>query len=143
MELKAYGTSMSVTEWARELGMRREQLYTRLRRYRGLPPEVVLALPTCVHLDPGAKPGEPRSWTWDLLEWEDDPGAQAFLAQHPGGATLEEVAAALGVTRERVRQIEEIAMRKCRREAERLGVEASAIFGSLDELRDKRAQVTP
>ena len=76
-----------------------------------------------------------------MLEWEDDPGAQAFFAQHPGGATLEEVAAALGVTRERVRQIEEVALRKCRREAKRIGVPVAALLGTLDELRDKRAPV--
>ena len=121
--------------------MRREHLYVRLQRYRKLPLEVALALPTSAHLDPNAKPGAPRSWTWELLEWEDDPGAQAFLASHPGGATLEEVAAALGVTRERVRQIEALALRKCRREAQRLGVSFDAMLQTLDELRDKRAPV--
>lgn len=37
------------------------------------------------------------------------------------GVTLEEVGKALGVTRERARQIEHSALRKCRRWAERNG----------------------
>jgi hypothetical protein len=35
-----------------------------------------------------------------------------FVHRHPGGATLEEVGDAFGVTRERVRQIESGALRK-------------------------------
>lgn len=42
--------------------------------------------------------------------YADDPAARAFVAAHPGGATLEEVGAAFGVTREAIRQIEERAL---------------------------------
>lgn len=40
----------------------------------------------------------------------------AFIDKHPDGATLEEVGEVLGITRERVRQIEFSALRKLRRE---------------------------
>jgi len=43
-----------------------------------------------------------------------DEAAQRFVHDNPDGATLEEVAAALGVSRERVRQIEARAIRKLR-----------------------------
>jgi hypothetical protein len=139
--LKAYGTSMPLTEWARLYGLRPGHLRRRLQALKGLPPEVVLGLRYVRHLDPRAKPGAPHSWTWDLLPWEDDAWAQAFLAKHPGGATLEEIAQALGLVRERVRQIEEVALRKCKREAKRLGVPVEALLGTLDELRSARAPV--
>ncbi len=141
MMLKAYGTSMPLTEWAKLCGLRAEDLRRRFRALKGLPPEVILAVRRVRHLDPRAKPGGPNSWTWDLLCWEDDDWAQAFLAQHPGGATLAEVADAIGVVRERVRQIEEVALRKFKREADRLGVPVEALLGTLDELRSARAPV--
>jgi DNA-directed RNA polymerase sigma subunit (sigma70/sigma32) len=36
----------------------------------------------------------------------------AFIRSHPSGGTLEDIAAVMGVTRERVHQIEEVAMEK-------------------------------
>lgn len=66
---------------------------------------------------PGTGPGlgEPGAWTWQLLPWEDDLWAQEFVQKHPCGATLEEIGEALGVSMQRVRQIEEKALRKLRR----------------------------
>lgn len=49
------------------------------------------------------------------LPFELDVAAQRFVEDHPNGATLEEIGAALGLTRERVRQIEEIALAKIRK----------------------------
>lgn len=43
-----------------------------------------------------------------------DEQARSFVEENVGGATLHEVGLALGVTRERVRQIEEVALRKLR-----------------------------
>lgn len=47
--------------------------------------------------------------------WEEDEAAQRFVMEHPWGATLEEIAGAFGVSKERVRQIEHDALRKLER----------------------------
>ncbi|MBZ0116592.1 MAG: hypothetical protein K8H88_06350 [Sandaracinaceae bacterium] len=52
----------------------------------------------------------------------EDRAAQAFVAEHPDGATLEQVGLALGVTRERVRQIELDALRHFRQRARVAGL---------------------
>lgn len=38
--------------------------------------------------------------------FRDDPAAQRFVADHPDGATLDEIGATFGTSREAVRQIE-------------------------------------
>lgn len=59
-----------------------------------------------------------RPWTvHPSLPFAADAAAQAFVAEHPLGATLEEVAEAMGVTREAVRQLEEAAFAELRRAA--------------------------
>lgn len=49
---------------------------------------------------------------WADLEWEEHKEAMKIVADNPDGMTLEEVGAHLGITRERVRQIEAAALRK-------------------------------
>lgn len=51
---------------------------------------------------------------WHDLEWEEHGAARRVVSEHPDGMTLEEVGKVLGVTRERVRQIEADALRKLR-----------------------------
>lgn len=48
----------------------------------------------------------------DGITWEE---CYAFVDSHPSGATLDEVGQALGVCRERIRQIEAVALRKLAR----------------------------
>jgi len=52
---------------------------------------------------------------FDTLAWADDALAQAVVAEHPDGMTLEEVGDLMGLTRERIRQIELTALRKLRK----------------------------
>ena len=50
----------------------------------------------------------------EYTAFEEDEAALRFVAAHPHGATLESIASVLGLTRERVRQIEHSAMAKIR-----------------------------
>lgn len=51
---------------------------------------------------------------WLDLEWEQHPEAMQVVADHPEGMTLEQIGAKMGITRERVRQIEASALEKLR-----------------------------
>lgn len=59
------------------------------------------------------------------LPFARDPDAQRFVADHPDGATLEQVGDALGVTRERVRQLERTALGRLRKRAALAGIDPS------------------
>lgn len=50
------------------------------------------------------------------VPWEQDDRARALVAKNPGGMTLKEVGDYFGLTRERIRQIEEQALYSIRRE---------------------------
>jgi hypothetical protein len=112
-EVEAFGEKKSIAEWSLYTGL---DVRTLKHRLSVVPPEIALSLPRCARLERLRVPrGEPASWTWECLPWKDDPWAQAFVDVHPEGATLEDVGAMFGVTKERVRQIEAEAMRKLRR----------------------------
>jgi len=49
---------------------------------------------------------------WHDLEWNEHLDAMKIVAENPNGMTLEEIGATLGITRERVRQIEYQALEK-------------------------------
>lgn len=57
---------------------------------------------------------EPTSGTdpWSDLEWAQHVDAMSAVASHPEGMTLEQIGRFMGITRERVRQIEAGALRK-------------------------------
>ncbi len=55
---------------------------------------------------------------WLHLEWGEHSYARKIVAKNPDGMTLEAVGEELGITRERVRQIEVIALAKLRGEEE-------------------------
>jgi hypothetical protein len=49
---------------------------------------------------------------WSDLEWAEHVDAMQAVASHPEGMTLEQIGQHMGITRERVRQIEAGALRK-------------------------------
>jgi hypothetical protein len=115
-EVEAFGEKKSIAEWSLYTGL---DVRTLKHRLSVVPPEIALSIPRCARLERLRVPcGEPASWTWECLPWQDAPWAQAFVDVHPDGATLELVGEVLGITRERVRQIEEVALRKLRRGSE-------------------------
>lgn len=65
---------------------------------------------SCGRLGKSPRPFDP----WSDLEWEEHDEARKIVADHPDGMTLEEVGTHLGITRERVRQIEAGALKKLR-----------------------------
>lgn len=132
MMLEAFGERRTLVDWARDLPISPSILR---RRIRALPAEVALSIPPKRHVDLDAVPGAPGSWTWELLPFAADPWARAFVAQHPSGATLEVVGDALGLCRERVRQVEESALRKFRASASRLGLDLSELVQTLSDVR--------
>jgi hypothetical protein len=110
--VEAFGDRMTLDAWARLTGI---SVRTLRRRLTFLPAEAALLLPDWTHVDPLARPGSANAWSWELLDYEDDPWAQTFVAKHRAGATLEQVGNALGVVKERVRLIEESALAKLAR----------------------------
>lgn len=138
--IDAFGRSHTVQEWAYVIGDGVVSLQRRLNTFAMLSPALVLSMPKGIRFR-DVPLGAPKSWTWDALPWEADRWARAWVAAHPGGATLDEVGKALGVTRERVRQVEESGMRKFEREARRCGVAMRDLLEVLREVRERRAEV--
>lgn len=60
--------------------------------------------------------------------WTEDKGCRYIVACHPDGLTLDQVGQLFGVTGERIRQIEEKALRKLRGEAKRLDLDLRDFF---------------
>lgn len=60
-----------------------------------------------------------------------------------GGMTLEEIASVMGVTRQRVREIEQNALRKLRKKAPQSITLLMALAGELDVMRARRMQAMP
>ena len=152
MLLTVNGESLTIAQWATRATVRESNIRKRMRA--GLPPE------ECILPVRDSRRRTPYRWrtesirrrvahearhvaflsgrkppldAWDL-PLEEDPWGQAAIesAATDGPLTLDEVGILLGVSRERVRQIEEIALRKLRR-IEETGMRASGI---VDMLRD-------
>ncbi len=75
------------------------------------------------------------------MPWSEDVASQEFVEAHRGGATLEEVGEELGLTRERVRQIEAVALRKLVPRLALVGVEPDDVAAMLAAKPDDRSLV--
>ena len=114
------GRCLSLKEWRDEIGTSYDTMHsylirygddfgiTRLMEHREAQRATRDAVPD----------GHPNSKSWEDLKWEDDAVAQYVVEMHPDGLTLEEIGELMGLTSERVRQIEESALRKLNRQRE-------------------------
>lgn len=108
--LRLAGQPISAADLAARCDVDVSAIYRRLRD--GETPAQILAEPK---RRAGYTPNAPRPvCTINDEPFALDPVAQAFVRKHPDGATLEEVGEAFGVSRERIRQIEEQALRHLR-----------------------------
>lgn len=90
----------------------------------------------------GRKVGQPPANTkrtehrvrFDSIPWDQDDEVQEFVRQHPHGASLEEIGQYLQLTRERVRQLETVALRCMRFRLEQGGLSAADIREGLEQL---------
>jgi Fe2+ transport system protein FeoA len=102
------GKRLTLREWALEPECLAKGLtygVLRNRRCAGWPMPELLTLQRGAHY----KAVHGRAYGVSIshaLAYEDDVEAQRFVDEHPNGATLDEVGVALGLSRERVRQIE-------------------------------------
>lgn len=154
--LEEGGEALTIPEWAARAGLHPTTLYCRLAAGESLrtalgPPRpaggpkgprprkpracaVCGAKPAtsssrsgrcedCAGLYMRSPPGSIDSTT----PYTEDLACQRFVAKHPDGATLDEVGEMLGVTRERVRQIEAKALAHFRRRALIAGLPIEAL----------------
>lgn len=63
--------------------------------------------------------------------WHEDAASREFVDAHPGGALLEDVAVELGLTRERIRQIEAVALRKLAMRLPLVGIVEADVLAML------------
>jgi DNA-directed RNA polymerase specialized sigma24 family protein len=57
-------------------------------------------------------PARPTARTWSKLPYEDDPFAQGFIAAHPEGMSLDDIARAMRIPRSQVTSIMQRALSK-------------------------------
>lgn len=106
LRLTWQGREQTLDEWSAETGIPAQTLYTRYRDGKTMD-EVFSSTPL-------PKAGRGEAWTDIDKPWREDKYAQKLVEEHPYGMTLDEIGRELGVSRERVRQIENEALRKLR-----------------------------
>ena len=94
--LRIGATTLRVARWCSIFGLRTEVALRRIAA--GWPPH-----------DAVSQPGHVRTH-WDVTPYAEDREAQRFVREHPQGATLEEIAEVLGVTKQHVLNIEKDAL---------------------------------
>jgi hypothetical protein len=126
-DITAYGRTQSISAWQREFGLHRGAIESRLKA--GHSPEDAVSrghISEAKELWPGAND----------LPFEADVIAQKLVNWH-GPFTLETIGECLGITRERVRQVEARAFRKFREACALEGIDATEL---LAELREREAR---
>jgi hypothetical protein len=84
--------------------------------------------------------GQPDSWSWHVLPWEDDPWAQAAFRVAPEGQGYVQIMETMGATRQRQEQVLTSALRKLKNNPETRR-SLRAISDSAHELRAEAERV--
>lgn len=126
--IEANGESRTHKAWAAHIGLTPNGL--RARICAGMTPEEAVTRPRrrrAKNRPSGA------SLVEDLdLPWEVSDQSWYIVARHPAGLTLEQVGEVFGLTRERIRQIEEKALKKLLRSPTRAAVLRELLELSLE-----------
>lgn len=125
--IRAHGREQTYRQWAAELGV--TEMAIRRRIADGMSADAAMVAGRVGDLDkPEAWPGA-RDLPWD----EDD--RTWLLVEARGAMTLREIGEVMGLSRERVNQLEFAALRKL---AKRLGGDVAGTIELLDSMRGER-----
>lgn len=109
--LRVNGERLTISQWSRRTGLTKSLI--RARKRKGWTDREAVTTPDCVrHANLRIPDGHPGSVSWNRDAWEEDHHAWYVVACHPDGLTLEEVGAVMGLSDERVRQIQDDAIAK-------------------------------
>jgi DNA-directed RNA polymerase specialized sigma24 family protein len=136
MLLRANGRTYTVKEAAEITGMSERGIHTRIRS--GMSHERVISVGKFSRPRECDVPeGDPGSITWRMLPFAEDKTAREYAAyaERVGGFSFQRVADIMGVTRQRVEQIERIALRKLRLKG---GKEARELLEAIQEIDSGR-----
>jgi DnaJ-domain-containing protein 1 len=120
--LTALGVTQTMAQWADDLEIVESYVRHMARRHGRDGFEAFARRIIAKRQDAESIPaGHPGSLSWSKLAWEDDVHAQYAVECHPRGMTLDEIGELMGLTRQRVEQIEKEALRKVQRALARRG----------------------
>jgi hypothetical protein len=144
VSITAFGRTQTVAEWAQEYGIRKSTLVSRLKLVdREGDVDALVSAPVGSR---GRTDERNARWRpdgsgpmWEgvnTLRYDEDLKAQAMVLHHGPFETIE-VAAFMGVTHQRISQIEQRALAKAQTAARRMGLEWRDIHAYLTAQRGK------
>jgi len=129
-KITAFGRTLTIPEWSQRTGLGVRTIEQRIAH--DWPVEQILTAPKSTRM--ATVNGKERLVNL-VTPWEEDDRCWYVVAHHPGGLTLRQIGDIVGLTRERVRQIEAMALHKLRRHPRR----AAALMQLMRESQEDEA----
>lgn len=132
--ITAWGSTRTLREWAEYLGVSPAGIRSRIYK-KGMTPHEAVTKPWAAHAGKrkrGARPSAEPILPDLHVPWEESDWSWYVVAHHPNGLTLDEIGQLMGITRERVRQIEQKAFGKLLRNKEAREVLRDLLDASLE-----------